>query len=149
MSGLWKKLENASNKMDCVFCRIIQKQIPSEIIYEDEYSLAFLDIHPRAPGHALVIPKIHAPNILEIEDRSLIGLITAVKKTVALISKALMPAGFTIGINHGKISGQEVDHLHIHILPRFEGDRGSSIQSAVLNPPEASLQEIANKIKNA
>jgi len=133
--------------MDCIFCRIIKKEIPSEIIYEDNDTVAFLDIHPRAPGHTMVLPKFHAENILDLPDDKIKPIFLTVKKITAILLKALHPKGFTIGINHGRASGQMVDHLHIHILPRFEGDGGGSIHSVVNNPPQESISEIARKLR--
>lgn len=132
--------------MQCLFCKIIDKQINAEIIYEDEWSLAFLDVHPRTPGHALVIPKKHTANILEIDDDALEKLIIAVKKTTQNIENSLKPQGFTLGLNHGKISGQEIEHLHFHIIPRYTNDEGGSIQSVVHNLSQETINEIAKKI---
>ncbi|MDP3052707.1 MAG: HIT family protein [bacterium] len=133
--------------MNCLFCSIIKKEIPAEIIYEDEKTLAILDINPRAPGHTMVLSKVHSETVLDLPENEVEPLFSAVKKITKLIQKSLKPEGFTIGINHGKISGQVVDHLHIHIIPRFENDGGSSIHSVVNNPPKESLREIKNKIK--
>jgi len=132
----------------CLFCKIINKEIPAEIICEDADAIAILDIHPRAPGHAVLLPKEHAENILELPPEKIGPVFQAVKKVTALLNdSALQPTGFTIGINQGKISGQTVDHLHIHIIPRFIGDGGGSIHSVVNNPPEKSLKEIAQLLK--
>jgi len=133
--------------MNCLFCKIIKKEIPAEIIYEDEKTLAVLDIAPRAPGHAMVLPKTHCETILDLPENEINPLFSSVKKVTRLIQKSLKPEGFTIGINHGKISGQAINHLHIHIIPRFKNDGGSSVHSVVNNPPKESLKEIKNKIK--
>lgn len=132
--------------MDCLFCKIAGKTIPSEVIYEDDSVLAFLDIHPLSPGHALIVPKIHSENILDLPDEEAAKAFVSVKKVTALLSEKLKPKGFTIGINHGRIGGQLVDHLHIHVIPRFEGDGGGSLHSVVKNPPKESLSEIRRKI---
>ena len=132
---------------ECLFCKIVKKHIPALIIHEDADTVAFLDIHPRAPGHAMVIHKIHSESILDLPDRNVESLFLSVKKVTAIISRALRPDGFTIGVNHGKVSGQAIDHLHIHIIPRFMGDGGKSLHSVVDNAPKESLQEIAEKIK--
>lgn len=134
---------------DCLFCKIIRKEVEAEVIYEDENNEAVLDILPCAPGHALVLPRVHAGNILELEDDKLGPLFTAVKKVAALLKKKLNPDGFTIGINHGSISGQSVDHLHIHVIPRYEGDSGGSIHSVVrMSETQAqSIKDTAKKIK--
>lgn len=132
--------------MDCLFCKIAAREIPSEMVYEDEASFAFLDIHPLAPGHTIVVPKEHAENILDLPENQVGPLFTAVKKITAALNSALKPHGFTIGINHGKVSGQAIDHLHIHLIPRFEGDGGGSLHSVVKNPPQESVSAIKEKI---
>ena len=132
---------------DCLFCQIIKGEIPSQKLYEDENNLAFLDVAPCAKGHTVVIPKTHAATILELTDDKLQALILAVKKTTSLIKEKLNPAGFNIGINHGEISGQSVPHLHIHIIPRYEGDGGGSLHSIVKNPGDLSVEEVAELFK--
>ena len=131
---------------NCLFCKIVAKSIPAAVIYEDEFVLAFLDINPMTLGHTLVIPKIHAENILDLPDDQIDPFFQAVKKIVALLQERLELRGFTIGINHGKMSGQAIDHLHVHIVPRYEGDGGGSLHSVVKNPPQESLKEIQAKI---
>lgn len=132
--------------MNCLFCKIINKEIPAEIIYEDEEVLAILDIQPRTPGHSMVLPKTHAGNILDLRDEKIEGVFLGVKKVVGLLGKSLKPDGFTIGINHGKVSGQTIEHLHIHIMPRWFDDGGGSIHDVVNNSPKESLEEIKKKI---
>jgi len=132
--------------MDCLFCKIVQKRIPAYIIYEDENVIGFLDIYPLSPGHAVIIPKVHAESILDLDDKIIAPVFESVKKLTGVLDKALSPQGFTIGINHGKVSGQAVDHLHVHIIPRFSGDGGGSLHSVVSNPPKNSLEEIKEKI---
>ena len=132
--------------MDCLFCKIVNGGIPSEKIYEDEASFAFLDIHPMAPGHTILVPKTHAENILDLPEMVVGPLFLAVKKVTGAVSSALQPHGFTIGINHGKVSGQAIDHLHIHVVPRFQGDGGGSIHSVVKNQSSESVTAIKEKI---
>src|SRR3990167_7294111 len=132
--------------MNCLFCKIVNGEIPSEKVYEDEVSLAFLDIHPMAPGHTILVPRVHAENILDLPEMVVGPLFLAVKKITGALSSALQPHGFTIGINHGKVSGQAIDHLHIHVIPRFNEDGGGSLHSIVNNPPEVPLEEIKKKI---
>lgn len=132
--------------MDCLFCKISRGEIPADVIYEDERVLVFLDIHPIAPGHTMVIPKRHAENILDLGKEDIGPIFEAVKKLTGVLNNALNPQGFTIGINHGKVSGQTIDHLHVHIIPRFDEDGGGSLHSVVNNPPEMPLKEIKKKI---
>ncbi len=132
--------------MDCLFCKIASKEIPSELVYEDENSFAFLDIAPMSKGHTVVIPKKHAENMIDLPMEEVGPLFTAVKKVTELLQEKLSPKGFTIGINHGRVGGQLVDHLHIHVIPRYEGDGGGSLHSVVKNPPKESVSEIRKEI---
>ena len=131
---------------DCLFCKITDKKISAQIIYEDDHVVAFLDIMPRSPGHTMVIPKYHAPNILELPDLEVAPLFLAVKHIAELLSNKLKPDGVTVGINQGRASGQEVDHLHVHVMPRWHGDGGSAIQSVVNNKPKETLDEMRKKL---
>ena len=116
-------------------------------MYENDAAAAFLDVNPRSPGHTMVVPKEHCATILELPAHCSEGFIEAIKETARRLQRALEPDGFTMGINHGRVSGQVVDHLHFHIMPRFEGDGGGSIHSVVNNSPEESLGDIAEKIR--
>ena len=131
---------------DCVFCKIANKVFSSEVVYEDDAALAVLDIHPIAPGHTMILPKVHAENILDLPDAAVGPLFLAVKRVTERLNAAFHPDGFTIGINHGKWAGQAVDHLHIHVIPRWKTDGGKSIHSVVTNPPAESLTDIRKKI---
>ncbi len=131
---------------DCLFCKIIEGKIPAQVVYQDDFTIGVLDILPRSVGHTMVIPKKHAETILELDDNEVAEVFKSVKKVVQLLKEKIKPDGFTIGINHGKVSGQAIDHLHIHIIPRFIGDKGGSIHSVVSNPPEKSLQEVRDII---
>lgn len=135
--------------MDCLFCKIANKEKSAQIIYEDDRTLGFLDIHPKAPGHTIVISKIHSENILDLPEAEIKPVILTVKKVISKLKAALKPHGFTIAINHGKAAGQVIDHLHIHILPRFDHDGGGSIHSIVNNPPDEVLDTLAEKIRNS
>jgi histidine triad (HIT) family protein len=130
--------------MDCIFCKIAAKEIGSEMIYEDEHVVAFLDIHPMTPGHTVVIPKVHAENIIGLPESEVAPLFEAVKKITALLQGKLNPRGFTIGINHG--TDQGVDHIHVHVVPRYVGDGGGSIHSIVKYSLGEPLSAIRDRI---
>lgn len=134
--------------MSCLFCAIAEKKIPSETIYEDEKTIAFLDIHPRAPGHTIIIPKKHAATVLDADQTSLEAVALTIQAVTGILGASLSPAGFTIGINHGTEAGQAIAHLHVHILPRFKGDGGGNIHSVVNNPPTESVADIAGRIRH-
>ncbi|MFA5052970.1 MAG: HIT family protein [Parcubacteria group bacterium] len=112
---------------NCLFCKIAAKEIPSEVVYEDKKTFAFLDIKPVTPGHVVIIPKFHAENIIALPDEEIAPLFGTVKKITALVKEKLKPKGFTIGINHGEVEG--VKHIHVHVIPRYNGDGGRPIQS--------------------
>lgn len=135
--------------MDCLFCNIAARKIPAQIVYEDENTIGFLDINPRAPGHTVLIPKFHVETILDLGTESVNSVFGAVKNMTAKLKKSLNPDGFTIGINHGKPAGQAIDHFHIHIMPRWRGDGGGSIHLVVANPPKEGLESIKEKILKA
>lgn len=133
---------------ECLFCKIIRKEIPAQFVFEDEQSVAVLDVNPRAPGHTMVLPRAHAENILELENASIGPVFKTVKRVMAALRRAFGPDGFSIGINHGRAAGQAIDHLHVHIIPRWNDDGGHSIHSLVTNIPRESLEEIRSKIIN-
>jgi histidine triad (HIT) family protein len=128
--------------MDCLFCKIASKTIPVKIVYEDDHVLAFLDIRPRSPGHTIVIPKRHASTLLELPDADAEKLFVGVKNVDAVLVRKISPDGMTIGINQGKASGQEVDHLHVHLMPRWKNDGGGPIQSAVNSKDDVRQAEV-------
>jgi histidine triad (HIT) family protein len=132
--------------MDCIFCKIGAKEIPATIVMEDEHAYAVLDMHPIAPGHTMVIPKMHAVTLLDLPHEKVGPVFLLVKKMTERLKEVLSADGFTIGINHGDAGGQAVKHLHIHIVPRFKGDGGRSIHSVVSNPGTESVEEIAARL---
>ena len=103
--------------MDCIFCKIINKEIPSSIVYEDDEILAFKDIAPLAPAHIVVIPKKHIEKITHITeaDESIIGRIYTVINKIAE-EQGIAEDGFRVIINCGENGGQEVKHIHFHLL---------------------------------
>ena len=130
-----------------MFCKFAQHEIPVEVVYEDAKTFAFLDNHPRSLGHALVISKCHASNIVTLPQGEVAFLFEAVQRVTTALERAFVPSGFTIGINHGSISGQTIDHLHVHIIPRYTGDGGGSIHSVVDFPPKESLAEVLKRMQ--
>ena len=102
---------------DCIFCKIIKKEIPSHIIYEDSDILAFQDIQPQAPIHILVVPKKHIPSLVSLtkEDEALVGKIYSVINQIAK-EQGVDEKGYRVIVNCGKDAGQTVGHLHFHLL---------------------------------
>lgn len=107
---------------DCLFCKIVKGEIPSQKIYEDDLTYAFLDVTPVNPGHTLVVPKNHAVNILDAEEKEICALSATVKKIAPKIIKAVGTEAFNLAVNNGSVAGQMVPHLHFHIIPRFPDD---------------------------
>lgn len=106
----------------CIFCRIVAGEIPSYKVYEDEHTLAFLDIHPVAKGHTLVAPKTHATNIFDIEAGSWAHVAETVRVVAKRMEAALDFGGVNLVMNNRDIAGQVIDHPHVHLIPRFPGD---------------------------
>ncbi|RMD67150.1 HIT family protein [Candidatus Parcubacteria bacterium] len=134
---------------ECIFCAIAARSIPAEVVYEDENIIAFLDIHPHAPAHTVVIPKTHAATLLDLPEKDLQPLFTAVKKITRALLAAVAADGMTIGINHGKAAGQAIPHLHVHLMPRFRGDGGGSLHSVVRNVPQEPLEKLAARVRES
>ena len=111
-----------SASQDCIFCKIIKGEIPSFKVYEDEDTLAFMDINPASDGHALVIPKTHAKDLHAIDDDSISRTVVAAKKVAAAVEKTVTPGGINLVQCNGPAAGQSVFHFHMHVLPRREGD---------------------------
>jgi histidine triad (HIT) family protein len=133
---------------DCLFCKIIEGKIPSEKVYEDAAVYAFLDIFPASEGHTLVAPKKHFSRFTDMDAESVASLFEAARKITAAVEKAFSAEGSNIGINNGKVAGQEIPHTHVHIIPRRKGDSGRGIKSIVWTEPDtANLKEVAEKIR--
>ena len=130
----------------CVICSIVEGRIPAQRVYEDEHCLAFLDVRPAAPGHTMLVPKVHVSRVEDLSPEQARALFAALHRILAPIKDAVGADATTIGVNNGPGSGQEVPHVHIHILPRRRGDRGGIVQS--LGPGgRADLAEVAEKIR--
>ena len=127
--------------------KIIRREIPAEIVYEDEDTLAFLDAKPVVPGHTLVIPKKRAQNIFDIDDASLAATIRAVRKIAPAVRDAVGAHGVHINSNHGAAAGQIIFHMHFHIIPRR--DRSEFSFWPQKEYPANAASGIAEKIRQA
>ena len=132
---------------NCTFCKLVKKQIPVNIVFENEDCLAFLELNQSAEGHVIVILKKHGLSILDYNESELGKLMIGVKEVARKVQKAFNADSLTIGINHLEKRG--VPHLHVHIIPRFENDKGGIIQSIVSGEIKNSREEIAQKIRSA
>lgn len=108
--------------MDCLFCKIINREIPADFIYEDELVVAFLDIHPSNPGHLLIVPKKHAKDFLAASQEDITACLMVLKKIAPVLSVAFSASAFNIVQNNGADAGQIIQHLHWHLIPRYVGD---------------------------
>ncbi len=134
---------------DCLFCAIVAGQRKAHVVYENAHVMVFLDIHPASRGHLLVIPKTHAETLQSLPERDTGPLFQGVKTAMGLLEATLQPAGMNIGWNHGWAAGQRVDHLHIHLIPRYPGDGGGGIQSLTHSFVTEELASVAAQIKAA
>jgi histidine triad (HIT) family protein len=125
-----------------IFEKIIDKEIPSYTVYEDENTYAFLDINPNNPGHTLVIPKKPYVNIFDIPEDILKDVIVTVKKLSPVVKEVVKADGIKLIMNNGEAAGQVVFHAHIHIIPRFDNDNWPSKYK------EGEAEEIAKQIQS-
>ena len=130
----------------CVFCRIVAKEIPATVVHEDEHTLCFMDIGQVNPGHVLVALKKHAENIFALEDAQAAAVFRAAAKVARAIRAAFEPQGLSVYQANGAAAGQTVFHLHIHLVPRYEGD-GMALTWPVKNPPREKLADDAEQIR--
>ncbi len=107
---------------NCIFCKIVKGEIKTELVYEDDNFIAFLDIHPKAEGHTLIVSKKHFPTILDMPSSLGSELLDAIKNVSIDILKKGKAEGFNLIVNNGEAGGQVVNHMHLHILPRKKGD---------------------------
>lgn len=107
---------------DCIFCKIIRREIPSTPVYEDEHVYAFLDIKPTNPGHTLVIPREHHANIYTTPDETLGHIVSTARMLAIAIKTAVKADGVNLIMNNDPAAGQLVLHTHLHIVPRFQAD---------------------------
>ena len=130
--------------MDCIFCKIIKGEIPCYKIYEDDNVISFLDINPVTKGHLLVIPKKHVIRFKDLDDNTCIVLFNAIRKILEKV-ESNVSEHYNISINQGKFAGQVVEHLHIHIIPRYEDDGLEMWEGKQLKNIEAT--ELLNKLR--
>ena len=129
----------------CIFCKIINGEIPSKKVYEDKDVLAILDISQANLGHTLVMPKKHYANLLEIDDSDYLKVMEVAKKVASKVNESLKPDGINIINNCNEVAGQTVMHFHVHVLPRFKGDEIEL--NFKDNSGKFNLDEVLEKVK--
>ena len=131
---------------NCVFCRIVAKEIPAAIVHEDEHTIAFMDAGQVNPGHVLVAAKGHAENLYELNDTQAGALLKTAARVARAIRAAFNPPGLSVYQANGKAAWQTVFHYHMHLLPRHEND-GMTLAWPAKNPPRETLGEYAERIR--
>jgi len=131
---------------DCVFCRIVAGQIPSTRVFEDEHTVAFMDIGQVNPGHVLVAVKRHADNLYALDEAQAAAVARTSARVARAIRDAFKPEGLSVYQANGKAAGQTVFHYHVHLLPRHAGD-GMELSWPVKNPQRETLEGYAEKIR--
>ena len=132
---------------NCIFCKIINGEIPSFTVYEDNDFKAILDLSPATKGHTLIIPKEHSITLLDLSDEKSEKLISVTKKIVSALKSVLGFSNYNLIQNNGRVAGQTVEHFHLHIIPRY------SVEELTLwvpheNDPSVN-SDLANEVKNA
>ena len=125
--------------MNCIFCKIVSKEIPTKILYEDEYTIAFLDAFPVAKGHTLVIPKQHYAKIQDLPSEINEKLFNTVHKLIPKVDS--LQGSTLVAIHNGKNSGQEIPHVHVHLIPRSKNDSAGPVHSMFKDKIELSDSE--------
>ena len=136
-----------TQQQGCIFCKIALKKIKTKIIIENDKAMAFLDAYPLSKGHTLVIPKDHYSKIQELDENSSQSLFNILWKITNPIEKAMGVNSSTIAIHNGKEAGQEIPHVHIHIIPRESGDGAGPVHSMFKNKPNVSSFEMSSIVE--
>jgi len=132
---------------DCVFCKIVRGELPAHKVYEDDATLAFLDIRPVNAGHTLVIPKAHSHNIFDIDPEDWAATARTVRIVALAVEKGVGADGVNIAMNNREHAGQVVYHPHVHVIPRFKGDGLKLMPQRAYKEHEA--EETLKKIRTA
>jgi len=136
--------------LDCIFCKIVKKEIAAKIIFETEKSLAFMDAFPLTKGHSLVVTKTHYEKVQDISKEDNADLFETVRRTISKVDK--ITDSTLLAIHNGKQSGQEIPHVHVHLIPRSSEDSAGPVHSMFPNPPKLSdkdTQTIYEKLKDS
>lgn len=145
MAGPSPKLRDA----ECIFCKIVEGVLPCHKVHEDEHTLAFMDIFPLAPGHTLVIPKDHHPDLYAMTDRLLGPVMTTTRHVALGIAKAFGPDGVNLFQANGPAAGQTVFHFHMHILPRRVNDGVLAVNHGQRPGDHSVLARQAEQVRGA
>ncbi|MHB9287322.1 HIT family protein [Halobacteriales archaeon Cl-PHB] len=133
---------------DCLFCQIVAGDIPSRTVYEDEHTFAFLDVNPLKKGHTLVIPKDHYETLEDLPVEAAGDLFEAVRTVTPAVEDAVGADATTVAVNNGEDAGQEIPHVHFHVIPRQPGSGGSPAHRMLEGPdlPDDEMDAVAKSI---
>jgi histidine triad (HIT) family protein len=131
---------------DCIFCKIVAGELPSEIVQEDDRTIAFMDINPWTRGHALVIPRNHSSDLLEIEDGDLEATALAAKRLAGTVKQRLGADGVNLLNSCGQAAWQTVFHFHVHVIPRYDDDP-LRLPGSPMQVGQEQLAEVAAELR--
>lgn len=132
---------------DCIFCKIVKGDIPANKVWENNDLLCFLDIDPISKGHCLILPKEHFEKLQDTPDSISSWILPKIKETMTLLKEKLGADSFNIVQNNGKLAGQEVPHLHFHLIPIYKEDDAHVVCGKSTNPDAKNFEEILDKLK--
>ncbi|MHA1605999.1 MAG: HIT family protein [Candidatus Freyarchaeota archaeon] len=137
--------------VDCIFCAIAREdpKVPSKLVYKNKDFMVLLNIYPYNPGHLMVAPVKHVENLEELNEEEIKGLFVLVQRSIKLLREVYNPHGFNIGINQGKAAGASINHLHVHVVPRYLGELGFidlSGSRIIVENLEVTLRKLKSKV---
>jgi histidine triad (HIT) family protein len=133
---------------DCIFCGIVAGDVPGQVVDSDEHTVAFMDINPATRGHALVVPRVHAEDLLDISDDDLERTMVAARRLARKMEAALSPDGFNVLNACRPAAWQTVFHYHLHVIPRYEDDP-LKLPWIPRGAPEEEIATLAERIRSA
>lgn len=133
---------------ECIFCKIVKGEVPAAKVYEDEHTIAFMDVGQVNPGHVIVAAKPHVENIFGLDDSLAAAVFRTTTKVAKAVKRAFNPAGLTLLQANGQAGWQTVFHFHIHVLPRHPDD-GVGLTWPAKRPPNEELQRLGGIVRNA
>lgn len=131
-----------TSDISCVFCRIINSQITARILHQNDHAVALLDAFPLSVGHTLVIPKIHYPKLQDMDFDSISSVFLLVKKICLALEKAVNIKSTTVAVHNGREAGQEIPHVHVHIVPRTKLDGAGPIHTMFKKRPALNANQL-------
>lgn len=132
---------------NCIFCKILNGDIPSRTIFEDEDFQVIMDVEPATKGHCLILPKNHYANLFEMPDEVAAKVLPIAKKVAAHLKETLQCDGMNLVQNNGEVAGQTVHHFHMHVIPRYEGGNAKDVTWSHSTFEAEEMDAIYNQIK--